>query len=277
MPATPLFACRHRALALPLLLISASAIAQTPAASPAASAPNPTFEVAAIKPSKPDATGDDWDRDENRLSIQNYTLRDLIRQCYRLHANSQVIGGPAWIGHLHVDISAKIDDDEMARFNKLNHDDRTDDIDQMLQSLLAERFHLKLHQETRPLPAYGLVLDGPSKLKAPVVDPTRPSPGHSMMIHNTHLEARSISMDHLAASLSGFRELEDRVVVNRTALPGNFDFTLDWSPDRPSTPSDSTSPGLFTALHEQLGLKLQHETDAVPVVIVESATPPDFD
>ena len=265
-------------LALVGLLLPRSLVAQAPASQPAIAAPS--FEVASIKPSKPEAMGHDWDDDENRISIRNYTLRDLIKNCYHLHTNSQIINAPDWIAHQHFDIDAKIDDDELARMNKMNHADENREYDLLLQSFLADRFHLKLHQETRLLPAYALRLDGPiGKLKpTPQADPSKPSDSHSMNVHNSHLEAKGISMEHLAATLAGLRDLEDRVVVDRTSLPGEFDFTLDWTADHgPAASSDAAFPGLFTALREQLGLKLEHETDAVPVVVIEAATPPELD
>ena len=79
----------------------------------------PSFEVATIRPSKPGRFGEDLDESNNRLTIQNYSLRHLIREAYSLKADSQIIGGPAWLDTQRFDIVAKVDDAEVARMDKM--------------------------------------------------------------------------------------------------------------------------------------------------------------
>jgi uncharacterized protein (TIGR03435 family) len=241
-------------------------------ATPAATAePQPSFEVASIRPSRPDSRNFDWDDSPGRVSITGYTLRRLIRAAYGLKSNAQVLGGPKWIDSERFDIVAKADDAETAQMQKMSDEDSTRERNQMLQSLLAERFRLKVSQRTRVLPVYALVV-----LKSGIkVKPAKPGEDGDVSGWGGHLEATSTSMDAFADYLNGVRELADRVVFNRTNLTVAYDFNLDWSRDRgDGDAQDSEFPGLYTALEEQLGLKLEPEKAPVEVVIVESASEP---
>jgi uncharacterized protein (TIGR03435 family) len=265
------------ALALLLLPVAASAQSVSQTISQTAPPPGPAFEVAAIKPGRPGNTGSGWDTDKNRTTIENYTLQQLIKRAYDVHSNSQIIGGPDWLTKQHFDISAKIDDNEMARIEKMTPEQKSHEYRAILQSLLLERFHLKAHMETRPLPAYALLVNG-ARSKLTSLPGKADSANHSMSIRNAHMEAKAISMDGLAEHLSNMPEVGERIVINRTDLTGDFDFELNWTPDRGAPPSsDAVYPGLFTALREQLGLKVEPETISVPVVIVEAAAQPELD
>jgi uncharacterized protein (TIGR03435 family) len=231
----------------------------------------PSFEVASIKPSKPYSRGLDWDDSPGRVSISGYDLRQLIRAAYGLKSNAQVLGGPKWIDSERFDIVAKADDAETAKMQKMSDADWVRARSLMLQSLLADRFQLKLHRETRVLPIYALVV---AKLGIKF-EPAKPDEGDDLSGWGGHLEATAITMDAFADYLTGFREIADRVVQNRTSLTATYDFNLDWSRDRGDGGSqDSEFPGLYTALEEQLGLKLKPEKAPVDVVVVEAASEP---
>jgi uncharacterized protein (TIGR03435 family) len=110
----------------------------------------------------------------------------------------------------------------------------------------------------------------------------KPEVQHSMMVrthdHDTHLEAKGITMANLAQMLSDKNETGHRVVVDQTGLMGKYDFKMDWAQDSGSgVPGDATQPGLLTALREQLGVRLDKQQAEVPVVVVESAVLPQFD
>ncbi len=252
-----------------MMNVSCADAQQTPPAAAAES--RPSFEVASIRPSRPDSRGLDWDDSPGRISIRGYDLRQLIRAAYGLKSNAQVLGGPKWIDSERFDIVAKADDAETAKMQKMGDADWARERNLMLQSLLADRFQLKLHRETRILPIYALVV-AKSGIK---FKPSKPEEGDDLSGWGGHLEATAITMDAFADYLTGFREIADRVVLNRTRLTATYDFNLDWSRDRGDGGSqDSEFPGLYTALEEQLGLKLEPEKAPVEVVIVESASQP---
>jgi uncharacterized protein (TIGR03435 family) len=239
---------------------------------PATSAePRTSFEVASIRPSRPDSRNFDWDDSPGRVSISGYTLRRLIRVAYGLKSNAQVLGGPKWIDSARFDIVAKADDAETAKMQKMSDADWVKARSLMLQSLLAERFQLKLRRETRVLPIYALVV-----VKSGIkFKPAKPNEDSDLSGWGGHLEATAITMDAFADYLNGVRELADRVVLNRTSVTATYDFNLDWLRDRGDGGSqDSEFPGLYTALEEQLGLKLEPEKAPTEVVIVESASEP---
>lgn len=190
---------------------------------------------------------------------------------YELKSNVQVLGGPKWIDSERFDIIAKADDSETAKMQKMSDADWVRERSLMLQALLTERFRLRVSQGTRMLPVYALVtVKSGNKLKPPKAGEDGDLSGWG-----GHLEATAITMDAFADYLNGVRELTDRVVLNRTRLNSMYDFNLDWSRDRGDGGSqDSEFPGLYTALEEQLGLKLEPAKAPLDVVVVESASEP---
>jgi uncharacterized protein (TIGR03435 family) len=235
----------------------------------------PSFEVASIKPSRPGEGNHDWDSNSDRLTIENYSLRDLIASACNLKSDSQVLSGPGWLDNKHFDIAAKVDDAELAKLKMMTRNDTRDEWNQMMQSLLADRFGLKVRRDQRTIPVYALVVAKSGQKLAPA---TAKETNHSLSGHNSHLTATAISMASLADYLTHTNEAEDRVVVDRTGLTGDFNFKLDWTHDRGSgIPPDAQYPGLFTALREQLGLQLKPGKAPVDVVVVESAREPEVD
>ena len=132
----------------------------------------------------------------------------------------------------------------------------------MLQNLLAERFKLKLHRERRETQIYALV---PGK-NGPRLTESGPDAPHSVREGPGRLTGSGVPISALADHLSGPLYQLGRQVVDRTGLKGNYDFTLEWAA------SDSDAPGqsLFTALQEQLGLKLEAQRSSVDVLVVDS-------
>jgi uncharacterized protein (TIGR03435 family) len=237
----------------------------------------PSFEVATIRPSRPGTFRQDLDETGDRLTIENFTVRHLIREAYGLKSDSQILGGPDWIDKQGFDIVAKIDDAEAARIDKMGDVQSDREWDLMLQSLLADRFQLKVARDERALPIFALVVtrSGPKFKHTPVRGANAQSGDPGIEIHWGELTANAATMDSFADVLTGMRDIGNRVVVNRTGLAGNFDFQLAWARDRgDGSAQDSPYPGLFTALPEQLGLRLKPGKATVPVVIVESAASP---
>jgi uncharacterized protein (TIGR03435 family) len=243
----------------------------------AAADDTPHFEVAAIKPSKPDSEGQNWHGSADRILIGNYTLRRLIRSAYGLKSDAQILGGPDWIDKQAFDINAKIDDAEIAKMAKMDRVARQRERNQMVQSLLAERFMLKAHLDHKTMPVYALVVVKSGAKLTPTSAQTS-AKGNNISTNNGRMTASAISMDSFADDLAYQRETGGRMVLNHTGLTGEYDFKLDWAEDNgDSTPADPALADLFTALQEQLGLKLQPEKGSVEVVVVESASMPAFE
>ena len=217
---------------------------------------SPRFEVASIHPNVTGTEGSVIDLPESgRLRVTNATLKALIRAAYGVQ-NDQIAGGPKWLDDDRYDIEAR------------TSGPITENQDQpLLQNLLADRFHLTAHREQRELTVYGLMVakNGPLISK---------STGTSSSIHTSHGPGESriavigISIGQFAGMLGNRM---GRIVIDKTGLSGNYDFTLVWDPD--GTPG-STVPSVFTALQEQMGLRLDSQKTMVPVLVIDSADHP---
>lgn len=267
----------------------------------------PSFEVATIKPAPADAhmTGETWVSEGPRMD--NVPLGQIIREAYDAHSKAQLVGGPQALLDQRFDLRTKIDPADVAQFKAMSPDDRRRSVLLMLQALLRDRFHLKMHVETRELPVYGLLVakGGPKLQPTPAPDSTPApqthavartpsSPGHpslrppkgmhwSMMssANGSHMNVSGGTMEELAAALTGREETGGRLVIDRTGLTGRYDWYLAWTPPQaqmePKANSGSHAPdvpGLFTALREQLGLRLESQKGPVQVVVIDSLEPP---
>jgi uncharacterized protein (TIGR03435 family) len=244
---------------------AAPALAQAPASD----APRPSFEVASVKVNKSgNSSSGSSTQPGGRLTVTNETLRDLIRDAYVLQ-DFQVVGGPGWTSDDRFDIAAKAEGNADADQTRL-----------MPRSLLAERFHLVVHDETKDMPVYALVRAradgklGPS-LTVSDVDCDGPAPrprpcgSHiSMGPKGATIVAVSSTMARLATSLSS--QLH-RIVLDRTGLAGGFDVDLRWTPEQAA---GTSGPSLFTAVQEQLGLKLESTRGPVDVVVIDRVEQP---
>jgi bla regulator protein blaR1 len=259
----------------------------------------PAFEVASIKANH-SGTPNRFFRfaDPSRINITNMPAKDLIQFAYHVQP-FQVSGGPGWITSDGYDIEAKVDDSVVAELQKLPPEQRIGQFRLMLQSLLADRFKLTLGHETKELPIYALVVTkGGAKLTPTTVNPdVPPSPkaqappqGPMMMMSPGKLTAKLMPMSALAEVLGRQSELGGRLVVDRTALTGKYDFTLEFAPERPEPlpgttggppmspqgppPPDASAPSIFTAIQEQLGLKLESTKGPVEVLVVNTIEKP---
>jgi len=249
--------------ALLLCLVALSCFAQT------------TFDVASIKPNLSGVEGGSIRLTPGgRLVARNASLRQLISAADDVR-DFQLFGGPPWMASDRFDIEAKAAGDP-----------DQDRISLMLQALLADRFRLTVHREKRELPIYRLtVAKGGSKLQpskadqcTPMIPPPaqfdpatlRPCGGFNTNVGM--MLGGSVSAARLAAALS--RTL-GRTVVDETSLGGSYDVSLHWTPDEaPPAVDNSADPSLFTALQEQLGLRLESAKGPVEVLIVDRAEKP---
>lgn len=212
-----------------------------------------TFEVASVKLNKSGRNPGSTSRSGGQLVFENTSLRECIAIAYGISADRDyAISGPAWISSERYDIVAKVPA-ETPRPQVLR----------MLQALLAERFQLRLHRESKELRVYLLTVGrGGAKLKAV------PGPEDSFTFRPGHISVQAQSMDELANKLSRPMFGLGAPVMNSTGLEGVFDFTLDWTPDNVQ-PDATPGPSIFTALQEQLGLKLETSRSKVEVLAID--------
>jgi bla regulator protein blaR1 len=233
----------------------------------------PLFEAASIKPSDPASQLKvDFARG-GRLAVTHGTLRFLIKLAYDV-SDDEITGGPAWLSSKRFDIQA-VPDEQIPGDPSQMTDDQLRLFHQptrlRLQRLLAERFRLELRKESKPMPIFALTI-----AKNGVKMKPDNSAGGPIMKGNTGvLEATRADMNTLARFLS--ERQTGRPVINMTALSGAFDFRLEWTPDPsldpqadPTQPSsaDLGGPSIFTALQQQLGLKLDARTGSAETLAV---------
>ena len=209
----------------------------------------PRFEVTSVKPAPPPQesgrTSSRISVDNGRLKYSNVTMADAIEQAYGVQRNQ--ITGPDWLDSDRFDIAATIAPGERQH------------VPGMMQALLADRFHLAIHRETKDLPVYRLtVMKGGPKFGPSEETGLTRNRGQ----YKSHVEMKG-SMPRFADYLS--TEV-GRTVIDETGLKGSFDMTLDWTSD---DAPDNVS--MFTALQEQLGLKLESGRGPVEVVVVDHA------
>jgi uncharacterized protein (TIGR03435 family) len=243
-------------------------IAAKPQGTPAPSSGKPlAFEVASIKPA-PDVRFPTWSisRESGRLNATT-DVKGLVEFAYNLHMG-QVSGGPSWMSSEKYAVVAKAAGPSSLR-----------ELQQMTRSLLADRLKLTIHRETKELPVLALVVGN----KGPKLPPTKfeSDDDSRISIRSTpsgpHLTAQRTRMDAFVIQLMG-NTGTDRIVVDRTGLTGVYDFNLDWVPDRLSgrsgDGSEPSGPTIFTALQEQLGLKLESTKAPVEVVVIDHVEKP---
>jgi uncharacterized protein (TIGR03435 family) len=315
-----IFVCAAAALSA---LLTVPFIART--AVQAQAPPSPSFEVASIKRNSGGTGGSLMRAMPGTLSALNVPARQLIRQAYALQ-DFQIVGGPDWMNTDRFDVEARF---EAAPAPGMAGPAR---MQAMMKMLLAERFRLLVHQETREMPVFALVLArsdgrlGP-QLKKSAVDcaaiaaaqrggpppdgrggppldgrrgggpglagPGGPPPGIPFTLGERpqcggrggfgQMIAGGIPMSQFVTQLS---QLTGRVVIDRTALTGGYDLDLKWTPTPDQLPQgppppgfepppiDPNGPSLFTAVEEQLGLKLESARGPVEVLVVDRIEPP---
>jgi uncharacterized protein (TIGR03435 family) len=258
----------------------------------------PKFDVASIKPNKSGEMRMMFRFTPDGMNMQGIPLQLMLTQAFNVEDDC-IVGAPAWAKTDRFDIEAKVAPEDAAKLDKLKREERME----MLQPLLQDRFNLKFHHETREMPVYVLVLaKGGSKLKQ-AGDDTAKMP--RMMMGIGSLEANGAQMDMLTHVLSG---QVGRTVIDKTGLTGKYDLSLHFTPEHmPSgmgqgpgpgpggpgggpagaasggpagasaggpPPPDASAPSIFTALQEQLGLKLESEKGPVDVIVIDHIDKP---
>ncbi len=264
---------------------------------PTSRAPLPSFEVASIKPNHSGGPISRLEAPKGRFIVTNTTAKILIAWAYAGISlplqDNQLSGGPSWISSERYDIDAKLDDSQVEPLEKLPPEQRILQNKLRVQSLLADRFKLVVREETKEIPVYALVIakNGPKlqETKPGDTHPNgikgpggRPEPG-TFWTGNGQLEGQALPMATLVIMLS--HQLK-RTVLDQTGLKGKYDISLKWTPDQSSagtfmgsadvkpgaesTPlPDSSGPSIFTAIQEQLGLKLESTKGPAESIVIE--------
>jgi uncharacterized protein (TIGR03435 family) len=247
-----------------------------------ASGQGPTFEAVSIKVNRSGEARSSFRGTLSGISVTNQTLLDIIRNVWNVN-RLQIVGGPSWIGDDRFDVEAKTS-------GKAGRDELV----VMMKTMLAERFKLAVHPETRPIPVYALILarsDGrfgptlrqslakcdtrnPPAPGAPLPQPPPPLGGVDLPACGTNtnrgvLRAAGIELEAFTRNMAG---AAGRIIVDKTGLTGTFDMVLRFNPD--ANDSSSDLPSLFAAVQEQLGLKLEPQTAPAEVLVIDKAEKP---
>jgi uncharacterized protein (TIGR03435 family) len=264
---------RKTLLLLVAAVLTQAAIAQQ-AGVPAVAAASkvPAFEVATIKPTA--RTDGSWrlQPTPDGYTGMDISLRTLVGEAYGIYDIARITGGPSWVDRDKFDLEAKFDPAEIPGASHLTFRQRAD----MLRPLLAERFGLKVHWETKEFPVYDLVIaKGGSKLLAPMPED---------ILH------RGAATCLFGASRKGYirvqgcvpKDLEDqlrfatgRTVIDKTGITTRSNFELRWTPDdTPADPPEDSGPSIFTAVQEQPGLKLAPAVAPLDILVIDAAAKP---
>lgn len=236
---------------------------------PMAPGEKPDIDVSTVKPTQPGTRIFMLTTRGTDLVIRNFSLMNLMKFAYQVQ-NRQIIDGPGWMDSDTWDIEAKPDTPGVPSVDQER---------EILQKLLAERFALKTHEEMREMTAYVLTAgkSGPKMTKST----DAPSPPNFAIGPWGVLHVRNATLGDFTRMLQG--DVLDRPVVDQTGLTGKWDFVLRWTPDdtqfpgmpaHPPVVADTDAPSLFTAIPEQLGLKIEAQKIAVPVMVVEHVERP---
>ena len=228
----------------------------------AVAAAGQVFEAAAIKAGDPAAPNSGWNQSPGRITIENMTLRPLVEYAFDVK-EYQITGGPKWADTARYTIVAKMEHVDAETATRMSADPN---IRAAMRVLLADRFQMVSHLETKELSGYAL-LPAKSGFKLKPVEPKNNT-------SNSTGNGRA-TFDHatLAAFAEGMCDVVDRPVVDETGIAGVYDIKLRWSPDD----REAKGPSLFTAMQEQLGLRLEARKVPAKLVIIDKAEKPTED
>jgi bla regulator protein blaR1 len=289
-------------LALGISVIALPLLSQAPAGT------KPSFEVATVKTSDPGQRGSSiMNQPGGRLVVSGMPLRALVTFAYRVR-DFQISGGPGWMVSDRWDIEARAEEGSIPKQTGMPDPNTPDPMALRLQSLLEERFQLKIHRDRKELPVYELsIAKSGSKMKlsddqTPFQPPERGAPPpqplqrggqmgrYSMRIGRGNLEAVAVDFANFVQALS---QTVGRTVDDKTGLKGLYDIKLQWTPEvgagggpggpggpaplagpEAAPPQDPSGPSIFTAVQEQLGLKLDSAKGQVDVLVIDSVQKP---
>jgi uncharacterized protein (TIGR03435 family) len=281
-------AARKYTLAILFGVLFLGSAAPLCAQSQAAAAPSPVFEydVASIKLNISGGASVGMHTTPDSFSVTNVQAEALMQMAFGVQSY-QMIAAPEWFKSERYDIEAKMEPDVADALRKLNLDDRRATRQQMLQALLLSRLKMTIHRETRELPIYSLVI-GKSGSKLQETKPSAPGvavPRGGPSVRTSRYGSGPITLTVLHCAntdIAGvFVPHVGRTIIDKTGLTSVYDFTLQFMPDdmavapgSASSAPDPTAPSIFTAVPEQLGLKLESGKGPVEVIVIDHVERP---
>jgi uncharacterized protein (TIGR03435 family) len=257
-----------------LMLVSLAMCVALAAAVAGAQAPI-KFDVVSVKPAEPRGWRSNFT--PTGYIAQACTLRWILMQdAFAIYDAKRIYGGPSWLDTDRFTIEARVADADANAFNQLTTDQRR----QMLRAVLEDRFHLVFHHETKEFPAYDLtVAKAGLKMSTSKPDEINIAPDGTIRAHVTAskpgvFEVQATTMELLAQTLSRDPDI-GRIVIDKTGLTGRYNYALHFTPE--NTRADSPiagGPNVFTALEEQLGVKLVPSKASIEVTIIDTADHP---
>lgn len=247
-----------------------------------------SFDVVSIRKNT-SGKGFEMNETPDGFIATDMAIQPVILFAYKLRDPDLMIGGkllpgaPGWTNSEKYDIQAKISPSDLAAMQKLSAEKQSDQKRLMLQSMLADRFKLKVRNDAKPMPCYALVVgkNSPRMKEAVSSDPALPD--GKMFAQLGHVEAQGVPMSQLAFALAAPLHCSAQ---DKTGLKGRYDFSLQYSPDQglgttygnspaagpqdaAASPANASAPSLFTAIQEQLGLKLTPVTIPIEGIFIE--------
>jgi uncharacterized protein (TIGR03435 family) len=232
---------------------------------------DPAYEVVTVKPSDPNDGNRGFQTRGRHIRAANETVNDMISFAWGIHVK-QIVGAPEWLATDHYFVDGVPDtpgDPNLTQFRS------------MFRKVLADRFGLQVHQEQRELPVYALtVAKGGPKMTKSLGNPN--GPPNDNFSTSAYMKETNTTMGEYAKAL---QYVLDRPVIDKTGLEGRWDFLLKWTPDEsqftaigakipPSTDNPNAPPGLFAAIREQIGLKLDPEKAPAEVLVIDKVERP---
>jgi len=242
----------------------------------------PAFDVVSVKPNKSGSGGMSMSAVTDTFKGTNLTVANLVMNSYDLSSDDLIFGLPGWTRSAHFDVDAKMVNPDAKQTENLARDQRR----ALMLSILKDRFHFQAHLETKTLPVYDLVVaKGGARFigdKAPDADTAAAmakrglTNGGGMVVYDGEITAGGMPVSSLVFSLTG---AVGRTVIDRTGLTGTYNFELKWTPEHGAAAtaepdSQNSGPSIFTALEEQLGLKLQSSKGPVQTLVVDHVEMP---
>ncbi|MGA3325109.1 MAG: TIGR03435 family protein [Terriglobia bacterium] len=237
--------------------------------------PTLAYDVVSIKPLKTPRQQGGMRSMPDGFMLMSIPLSTVIASAYHVRMD-RISGMPAWLTSDPYDLQAKMGDETMAAFQKLSNKDQMIERFRMLQPVLEDRLKLKVHRETKIVRTYDLVIaKGGFKLKE--ADPNNTYkdgikvPEGAPRAGMTHVQggkllAQAMTMSRFAGQLG---VMVDGPVADKTGLTGKYDITLEWAPSTSSAASEDSGPSIFTAVQEQLGLKLEPTKGPVDALVID--------
>lgn len=265
---------RHNAL-VRLLVLAASALclgavgrAQTQPGSSCQKELSTRFayDVVSVKPYDAHGSPSIYINSDTHAFSANLSVAMLLQYAFGVLMADEISGIPAWARSEQYAVDARMDARTTEQLDRLPGEKQQDELRKVVRSLLAERFGLEFHRETRLLHVYDLsVARGGLKMKA-----SKATTQTRFVMDHDHLDATGIAMSNLVRSLS---HITGRLVVNKTGMTGRYDVSLSWAADMDADAAQS-GPSIFTAVQEQLGLKLDSAREPVETIVIDKIERP---